>query len=438
MTMPGRNGGPRNDGAPGIRPGSIAGTTATGTSYRSRRGSATWRGVIVILILAALVIAGIAYLLAPAFRDFAGSMARSNPQTMRLPFVGDVVRDELGTALTQAVGTDATPLIFDVQPGSTVAQIADGLTSAGLIQQPLVFQYLVVTQSLDGKLQTGSFTLNKAMTPQAIVDRLQRPPDPPPAKTTIALRGGLRIEQIVAELQTLPIQMDVQQFRDLALRPTPSLLADYPFLKVLPKGASLEGFLGAGVFEVDPSISAEDFLRMLLTGWSNQVGKPTLDQMDKLGTAKFYEAMVLASIVEKETGDDTERAKVAGVYANRLNHSLFPTQLLNADPTVIYAVDTDKLRNLPFDQWSKYVFWTTTGQNLNTLAVPSDLQSYQTYQTPGLPAGPIASPSLASINAALSPDTKGSYLYFYACPSTKVTKFAKTSAQQQANVNSCK
>ncbi len=437
MTISGRNGGPRNDGAPGIRTG-IAGTTGTGASYRSRRGPATWRGVIVILILAALVIAGITYLLGPAFRDFAGSMARSNPQSMRLPFVGDVVRGQLGTALTQPAGTDTTPISFDVQPGSSVGQIADSLTSAGLIQQPLVFQYLVVTQNLDGKLQTGSFTLNKTMNPQGIVDRLQKPPDPPPAKTTIPLRGGLRIEQIVAELQTLDTQMDVQQFRDLALHPTASLLADYPFLEVLPSGASLEGFLGAGVFEVDPSSSAEDFLRMLLTGWSNQVGQPIIDQITKLGPAKFYDAMVLASIVEKETGDDAEKAKIAGVYTNRLNHSLYPTQLLNADPTVIYAVDTDKLRNLAFDQWPEYVFWTTTGQNLNTLGVPSDLQSYQTYRTAGLPDGPIASPSLASINAALSPDTKGSYLYFNACPTTKVTKFAKTIGQQQQNIASCK
>jgi UPF0755 protein len=438
MTIGGRNGGPRDDGAPGIRTGSIAGTTAAGAAYRSRRGPATWRGVIVILILAALVIAGIAYLLAPAFRDFAGSMARSNPQSMRLPFVGDVVRDQLGTALTQAASTDATPVPFDIQPGSSVGQIADGLTTAGLIHEPLVFQYLVVTQNLDGKLQTGSFTLNKTMTPQAIVDRLQRPPDPAPAKTVVDLRPGLRIEQIVALLQTLPLEMDVQQFRDLALHPPTSLLADYPFLKVLPRGASVEGFLGDGAFDVDPAISAEDFLRELLTAWSNQVGKSVTDQVDKLGNAKFYDAMVLASIVEKETGDDAERAKIAGVYTNRLNHSLYPTQLLNADPTVIFAVDTDNLRNLPFDQWSKYVFWTTTGQNLNTLDVPSDLQSYQTYRNPGLPDGPIASPSLPSIKAALAPDTKGGYLYFYACPATQVTKFAKTFAQQQQNIASCK
>jgi UPF0755 protein len=437
MTVSGRNGGPRNDGAPGIRTGSIAGTTGTGASYRSRRGPATWRGVIVILILGALVIAGIAYLLAPAFRDFAGSMARSNPQSMRLPFVGDVVRDQLGTALTQPAGSDSTPIYFDVQAGSSVGQIADALTTAGLIQQPLVFQYLVVTQNLDGKLQTGSFTLNKTMTPQAIVDRLQKPPDPPPAKTTIDLREGLRIEQIVAQLQTLPIQMDIQQFYNLAMHPPASLIADYDFLKVRGKSASLEGFLPGGAYEVDPAISAEDFLRTLLTSWSNKMA-PVLNQITKLGPAKFYDAMVLASIVEKETGDNAEKAQIAGVYTNRLNHSLYPTQLLNADPTVIYAVDTDKLRSLAFEKWYTYFFWTTTGQNLNTLTVPTELQSFQTYQNAGLPNWPIASSGLASLQAALSPDTKGGYLYFYACPSTSVTKFAKTIAQQTANINSCK
>jgi UPF0755 protein len=191
------------------------------------------------------------------------------------------------------------------------------------------------------------------------------------------------------------------------------------------------------VYEVDPAISAEDFLRTLLTSWSNKMA-PVLGQITKLGPAKFYDAMVLASIVEKETGDNSEKAQIAGVYVNRLNRSLYPTQLLNADPTVIYAVDTDKLRSLPFEKWNTYFFWTTTGQNLNTLTVPTELQSFQTYQQGGLPAWPIASPGLTSLQAALSPDTKGGYLYFYACPSTSITKFAKTIAQQTANINACK
>jgi UPF0755 protein len=436
MTMPGRNGGPRNDGAPGIRTGSVGGTTMTGANYRSRRGPATWRGVIVIMILGALMIAGIAYLLAPAFRDFAGGMARSNPQTMRLPFVGDVVRDQLGTALTQPAGTDATPIAFDVQPGSTVAQIADGLVTAELIQQPLVFQYLVVTENLDGKLQTGTFTLNKTMTPQQIVDRLQSPPDPPPAKTTIDLRAGLRIEQIVAKLQTLPLQMDEQQFRDLALHPPTALVADYPFLKVLPKGHSLEGFLGAGAFDVDPAISAEDFLRMLLAGWSKQMSSQNL--IDPAGK-NFYDVLKLASIVERETPLDTDKLKIAGVYTNRLNSLLNRTGLLNAEPTVIYANDTMQLRSLPFADWQKFAFWGLTGfSDLNKLDVSPDLEGYQSWHTPGLPPTPIDSPSLSSITAAMNPDTKGGYLYFYACASTKVTKFAKTIAQQSQNIASCK
>jgi UPF0755 protein len=439
MTVPGRNGGPRNDGAPGIRTGSVAGATVAGARYRSRKGPATWRGVIVILVLAALVIAGIAYLLAPAFRNFAGGMARSNPQTLRLPFVGDVVRDQLGTALTQPAGTDDTPVLFDVQPGSSVAQVADGLTSAGLIQEPLVFQYLVVTQNLDGRLQTGSFTLNKTMTPQQVVDRLQRSPDPAPSKTTIALRFGLRIEQIVAELQTLPVQMDEQEFDQLALHPPASILADYPWLKSLPRGRSLEGFLAGGVYEVDPAITPDAFLRLLLDSWAKQMGGQRLvDQATRQGK-NFYDVMRLASIVERETPVAGDKVKIAGVYTNRLNKALNRSGLLNAEPTVIYANDSMQLRDLPFAGWQKFAFWGLTGlADLNKLEVAPDLEGYQSWHTPGLPPTPIDSPSLSSITAAMNPDTKGGFLYFYACATTKVTQFAKTIAQQQQNIAACK
>jgi UPF0755 protein len=437
MTLPGRNGGQRNAGAPGVRTGSVSGTTVSRGGFRQRGGPATWRGVIVILVLAAVVIGGIAYLLAPAFRDFASSMARSNPQTMRLPFVGDVVRDELGSALTRPAGTDATPISFSVQPGTSVAAIGDDLTTAGLIGQPLVLQYLVVTESLDGKIQTGTFNLNKAMTPQQIVDRLQKPPDPIAAKTTIALRYGLRIEQVVAELQTLPIQMDVQAFDQLATHPPASILSAYPFLKVVPRGRSLEGFLAGGVYEVDASITPDAFLRLLLDGWQKQFG-PQVDAAAKRGK-NFYDVLTLASIVERETPVESDKVKVAGVYSNRLDSTLNRSGLLNAEPTVVYANDTMQLRDLPFSDWQKFAFWGLTGlADLNQLEVAPDLEGYQSWHTPGLPPTPIDSPSLSSINAAMNADTKGGYLYFYACATTKITQFARTIAQQQQNIAACK
>ena len=110
---------------------------------------------------------------------------------------------------------------------------------------------------------------------------------------------------------------------------------------------------------------------------------------------------------------------------------------MNADPTVIYAVDTMDLREKSLAQWTKFVFWTTVDKSLGRVKVTDDLTSLQTYTNPGLPDAPIATPTLASIEAALDPD-KADYLFFYACPGTNTHTFAKTAAQHSRNITQCK
>jgi UPF0755 protein len=220
-------------------------------------------------------------------------------------------------------------------------------------------------------------------------------------------------------------------------KPPASLIADYDFLAQVPKGRSLEGFLGLGVvFPVKRDITPEDFTRLLLDQWVKDVGQGVIDEA-AAKKQKFYEVLTLASIVERETSVDSERVKVAGVYANRLNGQN-TTKLLNADPTVIYASDTMKLRDMAMATWPDYLFWGLLGvPNLATVAVSPDLAGFQTYVTQGLPPAPIDSPSKASIEAAINPDRSGGYLYFFACPGDQKHKFAKTLAEHVKNTKSC-
>jgi UPF0755 protein len=122
------------------------------------------------------------------------------------------------------------------------------------------------------------------------------------------------------------------------------------------------------------------------------------------------DAVILASIVEKETGKPAERPVIAGVYCNRLRIGM----KLDADPTVIYPV--------------------TKGKPLGRRILKSELEAenaYNTYRKPGLPAGPIANPGKASIEAVLHPaQTKA--LYFVA-DGTGGHVFAETYAEQEAN-----
>ena len=123
------------------------------------------------------------------------------------------------------------------------------------------------------------------------------------------------------------------------------------------------------------------------------------------------QAVILASIVEKETGKPAERPMIAGVYCNRLRIGM----KLDADPTVIYAV--------------------TKGKPLGRRILKSELEAkndYNTYTRPGLPAGPIANPGKASIEAVLHP-AKTKALYFVA-DGTGGHVFAETLTEQNANV----
>ncbi len=439
MTVQGRGRAPRGDRDPArdIRSYRATGTQVRAGNYRPRRSASTWPGLLVLAILGAVVLGGAMVVAGPAFRDFARGMARDNPQTMRWPFVGDVIKADLGAGLQRPAGRDETPVRFTIAEGATVSQIARDLASTGLVSDALVFQYLVITQDVESELQTGTFALNATLTPEQIVERLQRPPDPPPARVSLAIREGLRIEQYVAQLQDQqPAEIDPEAFYELATDPPAALRAEYPWMSVIPQGRSLEGFLGAGVFEMDADTDAEALLRILLDDWEASIGDVYIAQAEESGQ-DFYEVMTLASIVEKETGVDEERARIAGVYQNRLDGKLNGNELLNADPTVVYANDTMELRKLPVAQWPSYAFWGLIGvASLNDFQVTEDLQGYQTYQVQGLPPGPIASPPPRSVEVALDPDTESGYLFFVAC-GEGTHRFAKTPGEHSRNVAEC-
>ena len=110
---------------------------------------------------------------------------------------------------------------------------------------------------------------------------------------------------------------------------------------------------------------------------------------------------------------------------------------MQADPTVVYASNTDDLAKIGVKKWPEYLFWDTLGVDLITVQVSRPLRSHQTYQNPGLPDWPIVSPSAKSIQAALSPKTDSNLMFFYACPGSDSHKFAKSVKQHNKNINSC-
>ena len=359
----------------------------------------------------------------------------------RLPFVAELVEEELGPAATARAGTNATESVFTVESGDTITTLAPRLKQGGFIASERAFLYEGLKTELNAKLSSGTFVLRGNMTPQEVADALVT------ARVEIqtmnlTFREGLRIEQMTALLQTKETAIDPQAFYDLATNPPAELLDEFPWLKaILPEGASLEGFLYPDTYSVVVSANggnvavtdAEALIRVLLNRFHEVVGDERMAVPEDRGMT-FFEIVTLASIVEHEAIVDDERALIAGAYQNRLDGLKGVAKILNADPTVTYAKDTMELADLPFDQWKDYFFWKVPPSPLADFDVPKALRGYQTYQVAGLIPGPISTPSLASIDAALEPNQKDGYLYFVAIPDSQEHAFAKTLAEHNANL----
>ena len=388
-------------------------------------------------ILAAAVLIGLVTvgrpLLASAVVDWAGD----SPSALNIPFVADLVGENLGPKLTTPFSEDATPVEFTMETGDTTQSIARRLQAQNLLSDSRAFVYSAFSQKVAGNWIAGLYELRPNMTPNDLVTTLQQGPPPNPI-ITIGLREGLRLEQITALLEKLHQQqgllLDPQEFYDLAKNPPADLLGEYPWLHI-PAGGSLEGFLAPATYRVKPDVTAAEFVRMLLDHEYETVTNDRLS-VDKARGLTFYQVLSLASIVEQESVEDDERPLIAGVYQNRLNKKM----TLGADPTVIYGNDTVQLRALPLDQWVQFSFWNVPkAPSMRAVALPTDLAGFQTYVNAGLIPWPICTPTTASIDAALTPDTKAGYLYFVAIrdASGKTTgrhAFAKTEAEHIANL----
>lgn len=388
------------------------------------------RFLVFALVLGGIVLVVLITALRPIVRDAVIGWADDNPSALDVPFVADFVREDLGDALTKPASADTRQVTFTIGAGESASSIAQSLEEEGFLLDRRAFVMIAVERQLTDRLKTGEFILRRSMTPDEIVSSLLDPPAV--AQVDIDLRTGLRLEQITAKLETIDgLTMNPQDFYDLAKHPTPELLADYDWLD-LPDGASLEGYLWPAHYRVLPDTTGEELVRLMLDRFHTAI-EGRMNVPAERGMT-FYQVLTLASLVEREAILDEERPLIAGVYQNRLDGKL-GHRLLQADPTVIYAYDTVQLSELDFARWREYVFWKVPENvGMSDVTLPEDLRGYQTYQVEGLIPGPICTPTLASVDAALAPDTKDGYVFFLAKrDGSDGHAFAATQAEHDAN-----
>jgi UPF0755 protein len=283
-----------------------------------------------------------------------------------------------------APGPRPGPHTITVQEGSSVGSVARQLAKAGAIPGS-ARTYYVMARLLGSHdpIQAGEFAIPRGMGGAAILDLLQH---------------GRPVQRLITVTEGMPSIIVAEK------------LAANPYLAG-PLPAIAEGSVLPDSYGYERGLTRAELVRRMQTAMTK-----TIDQLwPRRGTgcpvATPEQAIILASIVEKETGKASERPAIAGVYCNRLRIGM----KLDADPTVIYPV--------------------TKGKPLGRRILRSELNAdngYNTYRRAGLPDGPIANPGKASIAAVLHPaPTKA--LYFVA-DGTGGHVFADTLAEHNANV----
>src|SRR5438876_489649 len=270
------------------------------------------------------------------------------------------------TDIFQAANTNerGTTIPFEITQGETTAQIGDKLQAKGLIRNALAFRIWARVKGLDTHLQAGIYKkLSPGMTISDITDQLL---NAEPDAIRVVIPEGWRLEQIAqaffdSGLATfkkedfLRYAKKIDQFPDKA---------QYPILKQVPKGMSMEGLLFPASYEVPVNGTARIVVNLMLKAMSDTIAKNNLEKQAQQRKMNVYTMITLASIVEREAGARSDRSRIAGVYWNRVYLPNAETNgLLQSDPTVRYALDTDTPPNSIGLYWQNLPTGTTGGQD---------------------------------------------------------------------------
>jgi UPF0755 protein len=279
-------------------------------------------------------------------------------------------------ALTTSVVLEKSQVI-EIEKGDSFNRITNKLLEQGIVIKPLWFKLIAYKNKVTHKLKAGEYELHSGLSMPEILAIFVAGKS---RQYSITFLEGWSFKQVLQQINNNPYIKNTLETSDY-LNILSKLDSNYKH----PEGLF---FPDTYFFEKNtPDLSllkkAYDKMQRVLTAeW---------DKKDNnLPLKDAYQALILASIVEKETGSAVERSQIAGVFTRRLNKGM----LLQTDPTVIYGMGDSYKGNIRY----------------RDLRQPTP---YNTYVIKGLPPTPIAMPGRAAINAALHP-AKGKSLYFVA------------------------
>jgi UPF0755 protein len=276
---------------------------------------------------------------------------------------------------------DNPSVFLEVEPGSSARRVLDQLAERGLLPSRFAGRVYLAVYGEGRSFHYGHYRIAARARP---VDVLERLLEGIVETVRVTVVEGLLASELVGLCAAAGVGTAEQWHRAVTRN---DLVRD-----IAPEASSLEGFLFPDTYLFAAGIPADEAAEHMVARFREVWRELSADVDGALGTP--FETVILASLVEAETSVPEERARVAGVFQNRLDRGM----LLQCDPTVVYALKGG-------GGWQ--------GRLLRQHWLLDD--PYNTYRYPGLPPGPINSPGRAALAAALEPESH-SYLYFVARP----------------------
>ena len=272
------------------------------------------------------------------------------------------------------------PFRLDISKGETLSQVIDSLYAKEVIPSKMNMRIAAFLYGAEKKIKAGRYEIKNGLSYLQLVELLLKGATVEQIKVTIP--EGIWQYKLAGILKN-ELSVDSARFMDLS--------SNKSFISSLGIDAdNIEGYLLPDTYYFYPKATSEDVIRKLTGEMNSLFDDKAYARMKELHMTK-NQILTMASIVQGESGRESEYKKIAAVYYNRLKKGM----LLQADPTIQYLI-REKRKN-------KSVYF-------KDLEIKSE---YNTYLYPGLPPSPINNPGKAAIMAALYPDTNN-YLYFVA------------------------
>ena len=288
------------------------------------------------------------------------------------------------------------PAKFSIKPGSSLKSATRQIVESGIELNAFLFNLLGRLQGKAGAIKAGSYEVGSGITPLALLDKLSAGEV---TLTELAFIEGWTFRQLRAALDADPkLKHDSAGLSDAAI-----------MARLGAAGRNPEGLFFPDTYAFGEGTSDLDLLKRAYTAMDSQLQAAWQQRAPDLPYRDPYEALIMASVIEKETGQADERTLIGGVFVNRLRMGM----LLQTDPTVIYGL----------------------GEKFAGRLRKKDLLAdtpHNTYTRVGLPPTPISMPGLAALHAALNP-AKTKALYFVA-RGDGTSEFSRTLAEHERAV----